>query len=535
MDIAAYRKDFVIFVVDDEESIREILNEALTTAGYQCETFPTAEDGLARLTVSPPHLIFSDIRMPGMNGIQFLEQVKKLSADIEFIIMTSHASLETAVNAIKHGAYDYIFKPFDSLQDVVTTADRTIERVYMKLENEQLLEELASKNQQLANVNQKISIENQEIQLINAHMQRLSQSLDPEQVVQILLDGITNVTQGKPALFLKFIKTHSSLITSHASKIPIEQLKNLGINLVKYDAAKLSDMILSPEKIPELSELMNEVFKVPHFYALPFIYQNQPFGVVVVFDKLQDDSAHKVIESFVQITRVSFDNAMMTKKIHEMAIKDPLTGIYNRRYFNEKLEEEITRSRRTHFPLSLIYLDIDNFKKYNDQNGHPEGDVLIKAFANILQKTSRKTDVVARLGGEEFAILCPHTSGANAAVKAEKVRQTILATRFLHGEKQPMGFVSASFGVSEFPTLVSDSTALVRLADDALYIVKTGGRNKVCLAAAPKDFTPEFLPLPVPGFGTPPDHAPLNAAAEAEVAKSAQAALDYAQNSDDKP
>src|ERR1700722_14421992 len=166
MDIAKIRGDFMIYVTDDEESIRDILKEALTTAGYQVETYPTADDGLVRVKDSPPHLILSDIRMPGMTGVQFLGKVKELSSDIEFIIMTSHANLETAVEGMKLGAFDYIYEPFESLTSVVTTCDRAIERVYMKLENEQLLDELANKNKLLATVNQKIAQENKEIQLV---------------------------------------------------------------------------------------------------------------------------------------------------------------------------------------------------------------------------------------------------------------------------------------------------------------------------------------------------------------------------------
>jgi diguanylate cyclase (GGDEF)-like protein len=197
----------------------------------------------------------------------------------------------------------------------------------------------------------------------------------------------------------------------------------------------------------------------------------------------------------MQLMNVRYDNAIMTKKIHEMAIKDPLTGLYNRRYFNEKLDEEITRSRRTHHPLSLIYLDIDHFKKYNDTNGHPMGDVIIKSVAQILQKTSRKTDIVARLGGEEFAILCPHTHKEGCALKAEKVRLTVENTKFPHGEKQPLGKVTISLGVSEYPSISTDGETLIKTSDDALYKVKQGGRNRVCLAEAPQGFKPDFEPI----------------------------------------
>lgn len=501
MDISKYRKDFMIYVVDDEESIREILRETLTTAGYQVEQFPTAEDALKAVQDSPPHLIFSDIRMPGMSGIQLLEKVKNLSQDIEYVIMTSHASLETAVNAMKLGAYDYIYKPFDNLSDVVKTADRTIERIYMKLENEQLLQELAEKNKLLSTVNQRISQENQEIQMVNALMQSLSKTMDPDGVLRALMESASQLVDGKPVIFLKFLPAHSSLVVTGSVKLPMESVKNIGINLSQFGPRDLSNMLLEPSKLPQLSELMNQVFKAPQFYAVPFVQNNLALGIMVIFGTLESEAARRLLESFLQITRVSFDNATLGKRIHEMAIKDPLTGLYNRRFFNEKLEEEINRSRRTLYPLSLIYLDIDHFKKYNDTNGHPMGDVIIKSVAQILMKTSRKTDIVARLGGEEFAILCPHTARLGGAVKAEKIRLTVENTKFPHGEKQPLGKVSVSLGVSEYPTVASDAESLIKAADDALYKVKQGGRNRVCMAEPPEGFKQDFEPLVVPPPG----------------------------------
>lgn len=498
MDISKYRHEFIVYIVDDEESIREILKETLVNAKYQVETFPTAEDAIERIREAPPHLIFSDIRMPGMTGIQLLGKVRELSRDIEFIIMTSHASIETAVEAMKLGAYDYIFKPFDNLTDVIKTADRTMERVYMKFQNEQLLQELGEKNRLLAMVNQRIAAENKEIQSMNELMHKLSGRLDPEGVLQVLVDELSKLADGKPVIFLKLMPNLGSLVASVASKIPLAQIKNLGINLSQYDPKTIPEVLMQPQKLGVLTEMMREVFQVSNFEPIPFIHGDQPVGIVVSFEKFEFDGAKRLIEGFLQISRVSYDNAVMAKRIHEMAVKDPLTALYNRRFFNEKLEEEMQRSRRTHYPLSLIYLDIDHFKKYNDTNGHPMGDVILKSVAQILAKTSRKTDIVARLGGEEFAIICAATSKEGAAIKAEKIRRVVESTKFPNGEKQPMGKLSISLGVSEYPSIVSDSQSLVRSADDALYQVKQAGRNRVCMAEAPKNFKPEFEPLPVP-------------------------------------
>ncbi|MBK9294623.1 MAG: diguanylate cyclase [Oligoflexia bacterium] len=495
MDIAEYRKDFYIYVVDDEESIRDVLKETFTQAGYQVSAFADAESALEAIKQSPPHLIFSDIRMPGMSGIELLEQVRKLSSDIEFIIMTSHASLETAVNAMKLGAYDYIFKPFESLPDLIKSADRTIEKIFLKIQNEQLLEELAEKNKKLSDVNVKITQENKEVQLVNQYLQRLAQTLDPDGVIQTFVDSTSELAQKKPAIYFKFISAHSALVASHASGLNAEMIKNVGLNFSSLDAKTLFEKVNHPEQLLELKELMKQVFKVDTFSPYCFTYQNQPHGILIIFGNLGTEEEKKIFESYTRLTQVSYDNALMAKKIHEMAIKDPLTGLYNRRYFNEKLEEEISRSRRTHYPLGLIYLDIDHFKKYNDTNGHPMGDVIIKSVAQILLKTSRKTDIAARLGGEEFAIICPHTPVEGCAIKAEKIRLTVENTKFPHGEKQPLGKVTVSIGVSEYPSICKDTEGLVKTADDVLYKVKQGGRNRVGMAEAPKDFVKDFEPV----------------------------------------
>jgi DNA-binding NtrC family response regulator len=174
--------------VDDEESIRSVVSDALGGVGYQVETFPDAESAVERVKEAPPHVIISDIRMPGMSGIDLLKSVKALSSDVQFVIMTSHASLETALDALRLGAYDYIHKPFEDIQDVIKCIDRTIERVYLQYQNEQLLEELGKKNQILTQMNVQVTQEKEEVVKINSLMSQLALCKDLDSVVQTFLD-----------------------------------------------------------------------------------------------------------------------------------------------------------------------------------------------------------------------------------------------------------------------------------------------------------------------------------------------------------
>lgn len=500
LDIESIRKDFIIYVVDDEESIRSVLNDALSGVEYQIEVFPDAESALSRVKEEPPHVIISDIRMPGMSGIDLLRAVKDLSSDIQFVIMTSHASLETALEAIRLGAYDYIHKPFEDIQDVIKCMDRTVERVYLQYQNEQLLEELGEKNKLLTNMNVQVTQEKEEVIKINTLMSQLSLGKDLESIIQIFLDHTHNLLN-VPVLFLTHIPSHLAFVATHSAGIGKEKIKNLGLNLKHIDPKKYLQEIANPSELEPLKRLMEEVFQIPQYLTIPIEEDQNLLAYVVVFQEVQDVSTRRLLDSFINIFKAAYINTRMQKRIHDMAIKDPLTGLYNRRYFNEKLEEEIARSRRTQLPVSLIYMDIDHFKKYNDQNGHPMGDVLLKMFSQILKKTSRKNDVPARIGGEEFVIILPHTDKVGAAIKAEKLRRIIESTPFPHAEKQPLGVVSSSMGVSEYPSHCHDPEGLVKAADEALYLVKSSSRNRVCMATAPEGFKKDFEPIKVHAYG----------------------------------
>jgi diguanylate cyclase (GGDEF)-like protein len=168
------------------------------------------------------------------------------------------------------------------------------------------------------------------------------------------------------------------------------------------------------------------------------------------------------------------------RRLHDIATHDGLTGLKNHRAFKEKLEEEMQRSKRYSTPLSLILLDVDSFKQYNDTYGHPAGDEVLKTLAKILLDQSRATDMVARYGGEEFAVLMPNTDSAWAISLAERLRTSIEQAPW------PQRPVTASFGISTFSAADIEkdaSSVLIEAGDQALYHSKRTGRNRVTHAS----------------------------------------------------
>ncbi len=165
-------------------------------------------------------------------------------------------------------------------------------------------------------------------------------------------------------------------------------------------------------------------------------------------------------------------------QLNELSLTDALTGVPNRRSFQDRLRDEFRRAQRYDDPLALVLLDLDHFKIINDTFGHPEGDVVLREVAGRLKHCTRETDFIARYGGEEFALLLPKTQLGGALTVAERVRSDLAALQL-----QPQRQVTASLGISIFPNeAITTADALVRTADDALYEAKRAGRNKVALA-----------------------------------------------------
>lgn len=168
----------------------------------------------------------------------------------------------------------------------------------------------------------------------------------------------------------------------------------------------------------------------------------------------------------------------VNERLEILAVTDGLTGLYNHRYFRQRLEEEFERARRYALPLSCMILDVDNFKHFNDTYGHLQGDAVLRGVAACTLQTTRKSDIVARYGGEEFVVIMPQTGYEGASVEAERVRKEICEWPY-EGVPKP-GTVTVSIGVSVFDAeTMPDCEALLRTADNGLYQAKREGKNRV--------------------------------------------------------
>ena len=227
-------------------------------------------------------------------------------------------------------------------------------------------------------------------------------------------------------------------------------------------------------------------YRTKSFISYPITMRGRKIGVLNVADKAGDDKFDDVDLNLLEILGPQIAVALESAEWHEratqfqlMSITDPLTGLLNRRYLEERLTDELNRSERYNYSMSCLMIDIDDFKSYNDRNGHQAGDVALKITAHALKAALRSADVACRYGGEEFCILLPQTSITEAGVIAERMRQRVAEREYPFGKSQPLGNVTVSIGISTLGKHIDTGEKVIAAADRALYTAKSQGKNRI--------------------------------------------------------
>lgn len=222
------------------------------------------------------------------------------------------------------------------------------------------------------------------------------------------------------------------------------------------------------------------------YSCIPMLADSKTLGVLHI--KLPADERADVISSLAQSTAarlaLALSNIKLRQTLRNLSVRDVLTGLYNRRFVDEVFGHEVVRCRRNNKPLSVLMIDVDHFKRFNDSFGHDAGDVVLRAVSGILKESFRKTDLPCRLGGEEFLVILPECDGEAAFKVAEQLRLKISELVLFHQGKA-LDKVTASIGVASWPEPFTDEGLLVSAADAALYAAKHAGRNQVHMADMP--------------------------------------------------
>lgn len=383
--------------------------------------------------------------------------------------------------------YNENFKTENENNDLI----QKLEEKYQQLELAQ--DEIKFNYEKLKEINNKL--ENTNSRLIKNiaeffTLQQISQAIGSIFDVNELLKYVNDIILGVMGTYSSTIilydeeKRKFKMHTTNIKNAPELATMNDNVNCsALYDVLNSGKPIIENFVDPEEYRL-TKCRDVNSLICVPLITKARKYGIVLVEHKHSnafDEENMNLLNIIGQQVGIAMENAELYQKMQYLATTDGLTGLFNRLYFQQQLDKEFDKAKNERYPLSVVIFDIDHFKKFNDTFGHLFGDKVLKAIANIVKGSLRKTDVLARFGGEEFIILFPRTKVEEAYEKAEMLRRKISST--VIKDNLVTASVTVSFGVSSYPECAATEGELLRTADGALYDAKTSGRN--CVKIAP--------------------------------------------------
>lgn len=221
-------------------------------------------------------------------------------------------------------------------------------------------------------------------------------------------------------------------------------------------------------------------------YCMPLSAHGSMLGVLQITltesSPKEWENRKQLVQAVAEQISLSLANIQLRERLQQQSVRDPLTGLYNRRYLEESMQRELGRAKREQTSLSVIMLDLDHFKRINDQYGHSAGDKVLVAVSELLKSAMRGEDLICRFGGEEFTLILPGAAFEIALQRAEQIRLSVEQLRIDLGQESALQ-VTSSLGIATYPIHGDDAQALLDLADNALYEAKDAGRNQVAVAA----------------------------------------------------
>jgi diguanylate cyclase (GGDEF)-like protein len=410
-----------IICVDDQQEMLDSLVRVLRNS-FDVSTATNGQNAIHMLREQGPFAVLvADLKMPGMNGIELLTASKEIAPDTVRVLLSGEATVQTAADAVNQSnIFRFLIKPYPR-ELLVLALDDAIAQHHRGIGNRSTPKPWDAIDTQLE--------------------QALRLAPDPFLVLD--KDGVTQFHNPAAA---SFFDVESSVLHNH----------RLGIPLIEESGEQLISSVSGRSAQMQVTEIE---------------WKNKPCWLLI----LRDVTEQLKMTEELALERQKLESA--NKQLYETSISDPLTGLLNRRGLEVRLWDEIARSRRYGGNLSAVLIDCDEFKAINTKHGHAVGDLALSHIAAIIEKSTRATDVVSRIGGDEFLVLLPETRQAEGVIVAEKVRKIVAESQV----STPAGFISVSIsaGVALILPTASTVEAILLQLKEALEVCKSTGRDRV--------------------------------------------------------
>lgn len=476
-----------VLIVEGDASLATQMATSLAQSGYVADTLAPAN------VLSTEHAAAGkeyDLLIVGLDGNsdipKFYEEFRSRNANAAIIVTAASPSLDTAVDCLKGGAYDYLTKPF--------AMDKLVQSTRNALENRRLFLNIINLSEELKEANSRLARQKDEIEREKNLLDRLLMESNLASDTRKLAATVIN----RERLVEDFFSLLAGFSSYDAAALLLCRKKPFLVidekrTLSEDDIQQIRETMLTGAGITSRAETANveaveresgeggRKATIVDRQLMPLMINDEFLGSIAVFSARKNRFTNEV-KNFLRIMAAEFAMVAKLFDLYEdnkmLSVTDGLTKIFNNRHFQEMLARDFDRIKRYSGKLSLILLDVDNFKAINDTYGHQQGDIILIELALLMKKNTRKSDLVARYGGEEFVVVMPETDAERGLILAESLRKKIAEHCF--SGQGACRRVTVSIGLAEMDETMQDQFELIGRADQSLYQAKRTGKNKVC-------------------------------------------------------
>jgi len=478
-----------LLIIDDSPDIRELVAAWLTGEPVEIFTALTGEDGLASAANVRPDLVLLDVDLPGLDGFEVCRRLKSepVTADIPVVFLTGASSTEEKLRGLELGAVDYITKPFDPAE--------LRARVRSSLNTKRLMDLLAQKALILQESEERSRVLAYREQIRAEVLEMIAQGRPLMHILRRLTDA---AEQQEPEAMAAGVMLNAGTLHHCAPHLPPVIAASIERHLYTF-VSRFSALVgQSEERVivrdlltdPAWEELRPAIreYGLRHCWAILICVRHRnASGVFALYRRDLKQPSRSAIETLKlasTLVEVAVEHDQLNQQLIFQAQHDALTQLPNRALFSDRLQHALATASRNFRPAAVLLIDIDRFKHINDTYGHQAGDEMLCQVAHRLKRRMRACNTLARMGGDEFAVILNDlTSPDDAMLAAKAFNEQFKEPIELQGRKQ---FVTITIGVAIYPRDASDATTLMKNADLALYSAKDAGRHTA------RAFTPDM-------------------------------------------
>jgi diguanylate cyclase (GGDEF)-like protein len=473
-----------ILVAEDSPTTRHILSFLFAKNGYEVVTARDGEEATRLLAQTMPDLVLTDRSMPKKDGLALVTEMKQSSRfrHIPVLMITSAHKREDLLQALRAGVNDYLVKPFDEPELLL--------RVGVHLLTKRLYDEIAEERAKQEAINRSQGLLLHDISLLSQMGQAFQRCREEGELHAVIADSLAQL----------FPVTHGVVRLMEQNSKDWRTVASWGEEPAEGDGsirAELCPALLEGKAhSSDAQDADQQRCGCARRWStcIPLTVQGENLGLLQLMRCREEGSgdsnsggAWSLLSTIAEHVALALSNLRLQESLRQQSIRDPLTGLFNRRYLDASLGREVARALRTGMPLGVIMLDVDHFKRFNDIHGHAAGDAVLKALGERLRSSIRQEDIACRYGGEEFTIIMPGAKREDVIKRAESIRHLVETEVPPEFGGKPLPPYTISLGVAAWPENEGSAPALLASADAALYQAKNSGRNRVDVAPADQE------------------------------------------------